>query len=113
MNTTKEKQITINATEEAKAEFKLLKEQHDLTDKDMVHILIDTFKAADKEIIATVIAEFSEKKKDMVIEAKLARYARKMQLLRETLAESKTSGETSADEDVVYSAETEEEEVNA
>lgn len=102
MKTTKEKQITINATEQAKDEFKVLKEQHDVTDKDMLHILIDTFKATAPETIATVIAEFSEKKKMITIEGKLARYARKMQMLRESLAQEQGADESN--EDVVYSA---------
>lgn len=107
MKTTKEKQITINATEEAKEEFKALKEKYEVTDKDMLHILIDTFNSASAEDVATVIADFSEKKKMMTIEAKLARYARKIQMLRESMV-AETSGETTTEEEVVYSAESEE-----
>lgn len=109
MKTPKEKQIVINVSQQAKDEIKLIKEQYDLTDKDFVNVLLDMFKNTTDEEVKELLVAYAGKKKQMQLDEQLARYTRKIQMLREAMVVEPTTEQ----EEVLYSSEQEEEEVNA
>lgn len=107
MKTTKEKQIVINVSEAAKSEIKAIKEQYDLTDKDFANIAIDMFKdSIDNGEIDEIIVAYAAKRKQLQLDEQLARYTRKIQMIRESMVAGETPVEQEQ-EDVVYSSATE------
>ena len=95
------KQIMVNVSDESKDRINELKEQLELTDKEIISVLLSIFDATKTDDVQTIVEKLVINKQKAKIEARLATIQRKLEKVQGELNEVPATEESSVVEEEV------------